>query len=210
MKKTKLDLVLPEYEKIFRILHSLHSFANENDPPSCQFYNLTGALILNKIYGIKARPMWGAAFIKVDDKTNNAIAFAHPDFNKCNSDTEHFHCWIETLDHFIDFTSPVYNDYPNSPGISRRLMFQRPHESMSPSHMELDKAGDFYFRPNVELAKQQLASGLESTKLKDFAEIALYWADLSKKTLQKTMTIKADDGEVINLSASSLSLTGSW
>lgn len=210
MKKTKLNLILPEYEKIFRILHGTHTYANKNAPPSCQFYNVIGALILSKVYSIQARPIMEAAFIKVDDKTNNALAFAHPDFEQCNSDQEHFHCWIETQDHCIDFTGPLYNDYPNSPGITGRLMFQKPHTSMSPSHLELDKAGDFYFHPNIELTRQQLRRGIESTKLQDFAEIALQWAHSSKKTLQKTMTIQADDGEIINLSASSLGLTGSW
>lgn len=209
-KTTKLNLILPEYEKIFRILHGTHSYANKNAPPSCQFYNVIGALILSKVYSIQARPMMGAAFIKVDDKTNYALAFAHPDFEQCNSDQEHFHCWIETQDHFIDFTAPIYTDYPNTPNITSRLMFQKPHTSMSPSHVELDKAGDFYFHPNIDLTKQQLQRGVESTKLQDFAEIAMQLTYTSKKKLLKTMTIQASDGEVIKLSASSLGLTGSW
>lgn len=210
MKKAKLNLLLPEYEKIFRILHGTHSYANKNAPPSCQFYNVIGALILSKLYNIQARPIMGAAFIKVDDKTNDALAFAHPDFEQCTSDQEHFHCWIETQDHFIDFTAPIYADYPNTSNITGRLMFQKPHTSMSPSHMELDKAGDFYFQPNIDLTKQQLQRGIESTKLQDFAQIAFEWACVSKKTLLKTMKIQASDGEVINLSASNLGLTGSW
>ncbi|MDP1958994.1 DUF2026 family protein [Hydrogenophaga sp.] len=63
MKAIKLEINLPEYEKIFRILHGVSAYANKGHPPSCQFYNVTGAYILSKLYGIDARPMMGAAFI---------------------------------------------------------------------------------------------------------------------------------------------------
>src|SRR4051812_18184742 len=127
MKKNKLDLMFLEYEKIFRILHGIYNFEHSDAQPSCQFYNVVGAYILDEVYGIKARPMLGAAIIKVDDITNNAMAFAHPDFEICSSDEDHFHCWIETPHHIIDFTSPVYSEYRNTPGVTKRLMFQKPY-----------------------------------------------------------------------------------
>lgn len=130
MKPPKLDLYLPEYEKIFQILHGISAFANDGEPPSCQFYNVTGALILSKLYGIEARPAMGAAFIKVDDASGDTLAFADNNFEKCNSNVEAFHCWIETPKHYIDFTAPVYGDYPNSRRMPRR-MFQKPCNSMS-------------------------------------------------------------------------------
>lgn len=57
---------------------------------------------------------------------------------------------------------------------------------------------------------QQIQMGSESTKLSDALEIAFKWIQDSKKTLQKTTLIQADDGEIIKLTASSIALEGSW
>jgi hypothetical protein len=206
LKKSPLTIDFFEYQKIFRILHGIHEFANEGERPSCQFYSTVGAYILGSIYGVNASPRMGAAYIKVDEANDFALAFAHPDFRYCNSDSEHFHCWIETDNHYIDFTSPVYSSYPNTPTLKQRYMFQKPKLAMSESHLDLDNNGDFYFEVNPGLTATQMLSGAESTKLMDFAEIARGWVQASKKSLQKNFNIQASDGEVISLKASNLSL----
>jgi len=152
----------------------------------------------------------GAAYIKIDEKTDAALAFAHPDFRYCNSDSDHFHCWIETDNHFIDFTAPVYSKYPNTPAFKQKYMFQKSKSAMNESHLELIKSGDFYFEVNRSLTNSQLLNGAESTKLMDFAEIAKAWTRASKKTLQMDFKIQASDGEIISLKASNLSLEGIW
>lgn len=210
MKKPALDLTLPEYQKIFNILNAVVGYANKGGQPSCLFYNVTAAIILKDIYKIPARPVMGAAFIKADDHSDNVMAFAHPDVTNASSDKDHFHCWVQTERNLIDFTAPVYNDYPNTPNIKRRLMFQKPFTAMNASPFELDKAGDFYLQPNLDLTNQLLLNGTESTKFQDFANIAAEWAKSSKKVLQKIMMIGADDGEIIRLKVSNVQLDGSW
>jgi len=209
MKAQKLEINLPEYEKIFRILHGVSAYANKGQQPSCQFYNVTGAYILSKIYDIDARPVMGAAFIKLDQSTGNTLAFADSNFVDCNSHSDAFHCWVETSNFYIDFTAPVYGDYPNS-FPAPRFMFQKQRERMSPSHLELDRKGDFYLAANQGLTIDRLKAGMQSTKFEDFVEISNEWARHSKKTLLKEMHIRADDGEVIKLKASPLTLTGAW
>lgn len=209
MKAQKLEIYLPEYEKIFRILNGVSAYANDGQPPSCLFYNVTGAIILSKIFGIDARPILGAAFIKLDELSGNALAFADSNFAECNSHKDAFHCWIETPNFYIDFTSPVYCDYPNS-FPTPRLMFQKPRIQMSSSQFELDRSGDFYFAANQSLTIDRLKTGFQSTKYQDFAEIAIEWARRSKTSLLNEMKIQADDGEIINLKASPITLTGVW
>ena len=89
-------------------------------------------------------------------------------------------------------------------------MFQKQRIRMSPSHLELDKSGDFYLAVNQSLTNDRLKSGMQSTKFEDFAEISVEWARQSKKTLLKEMQIQADDGEIIKLKASQITLTGAW
>lgn len=81
---------------------------------------------------------------------------------------------------------------------------------MSPSQLELDRSGDFYLAANQALTIDRLKSGVQSTKFEDFAEITIEWARQSKKTILKEMQIQADDGEIIKLKASSITLTGAW
>lgn len=81
---------------------------------------------------------------------------------------------------------------------------------MSPSHLELDRTGDFYLAANQGLTTDRLNAGIQTTKFKDFARIANEWARKSKKKLLKEMQIQADDGEVIKLKASPITLTGAW
>lgn len=209
MKAQKLEINLPEYERIFRILHGVSAYANDGRPPSCQFYNVTGAYILSKLYGIDARPSMGAAFIKLDKLTGNTLAFADSNIQECNSHSDAFHCWIETPNFYIDFTAPVYGDYPNSFSVPR-FMFQKQRTRMSLSQLDLDGPGDFYFAANKPLTNDRLKTGMQSTKFEDYAEITLEWARQSKKTLLKEMLIQADDGEVIKLKASPITLKGAW
>lgn len=210
MKKEPLAIGFFEYQKVFQILHGAHEYANAGSRPSCQFFNTAGAHILQDVYGIYARPRMGAAFIKVNEENGGALAFAHPDFSVCNSDSNHFHCWIETDKHFIDFTAPVYSNYPSSLNIKQRFMFQKSKSAMCESHLELDKNGDFYFEANLELTKAQLRLGAESTQFLDFAEIAKRWSQFSKKSLQKEFRIQSSDGPIITLKASSMGLEGVW
>lgn len=210
MKRIPLPLSLLDYQSIFRVLYGTHEHFNAGERPSCQFYNVVGAYILRDIYGIKAYPRMGAAFIKVDEATGHALAFAHPDFRYSNSDSKHFHCWVETETHYIDFTAPVYGDYPSAIKINQRFMFQKPKLQMSYSHLELEKAGDFFFDVNLELTKAQLQVGANSTSVQDFAGIAMKWAKDSKKALLKKFTIQSDTGERITLKASEISVSGAW
>lgn len=209
MAKQKLNMTLPEYEKVFRILHGVAAYANKGQPPSCLFYNVTGAIILSKIYGIDARPLMGAAFIKVNAESGFTLAFAESDFDSCRSSADAFHCWIETPSHILDFTSPIYSAYPNSTTLPNK-MFQKEKGAMSGSQFELDSAGDFYFEPNLSLTRDRLQAGFQNNKFNDFAHISVEWAKLSAKKLLTQMKIQADDGEVIELKVSGINLVGAW
>ncbi|MDO9233593.1 MAG: DUF2026 family protein [Methylotenera sp.] len=147
--------------------------------------------------------------MKLDQSTGNTLAFADSNFEECNSHNDAFHCWVETPNFYIDFTAPVYGDYPNSFS-APRFMFQKQRDRMSPSHLELDRTGDFYLAANQGLTTDRLNAGIQTTKFKDFARIANEWARKSKKKLLKEMQIQADDGEVIKLKASPITLTGAW
>jgi hypothetical protein len=210
--KPKLDIYLPEYEKIFRILDGTLNYANPGRPPSCLFFNVVGALILNKVYQVEARPRMGTAFINVNTDQGAVIAFANmtgSQLEKPSSHEEAFHCWIETEHHYIDFTAPVYSKYPNS-FHTPAYMFQKTKALMALSHEYLLKQGDFYLQPNVELTRDRLASGLDSTRLMDFAQISLTWAENSKSKLMPKMLIQASDGERIELKLSDTRVIGAW
>ena len=210
MKKPPFDITLPEYQKIFRILHAFGELTNRGRP-NCLFYNVTGCRILREVYGIDARPVMGAAFIMTNDIDAHVLHFANLETEAELSDRDHFQCWIETRNNIIDFTAPIYDQYPSSVGksITTRKMFQKPHIQMSQSHLALDRLGDFYFEPNRELTRALLLAGAESPRYLDLADIARDWAMDSKKTVKRSIRIGSDEGPV-DLTVSDLALIGGW
>ena len=207
----KFDVTLSQYERIYKIVASVGRELSHGEGKSCQFYNVTGALLLEKIYKVKARPVMGAAFIKLTE-SGNVLSFAKKKGRGLYSSVDAFHCWIETDKNFIDFTSPEYREalmQVGSDNMIQRKMLQKSKSSVSQSPYELHNIGDFYFEKNIDLTNQLLSSMLKIPVTQDLAEICLEWHKRSKKKLEG-FNIFNDLGEVITIAPVDRSLTGSW
>lgn len=49
----KFDVTLSQYERIYKIVASVGRELSHGEGKSCQFYNVTGALLLEKIYKLR-------------------------------------------------------------------------------------------------------------------------------------------------------------
>lgn len=210
MKIIKPAINFFEYEKIFRILHAVEGYVGRGTRPDCQFYNIIGGYILKEVYKIPAFPVAGAALIKVSNDNEHILGFANTESEFIESDSKHFHCWIETPNHYIDFVSPLYNDYPNAPKSEKNLMFQKPIESMNKSPDTFNKAGDFFFMENSELTKMQIPRYTQSDIFKDAMYLAKTWAEGSKQKLKQKTWLLTEDGVRVELPISKIELKGSW
>lgn len=210
MKIIKPAISFVEYEKIFRILHAVEGYVGRGSRPDCQFYNIIGSHILSNVYKIAASPIAGAALIKVSNDNNHILGFADTESEFIRSDSGHFHCWIETPSHYIDFISPFYNDYPGAPISEKYLMFQKPIESMNESPDTFSKAGDFFFLEDPELTSMQIPKYSQSDTFKDAMSLANTWAEGSKAKLKKKTWLMTEDGVTVELPISKIELKGSW
>lgn len=210
MKIIKPAISFVEYEKIFRILHAVEGYLGRGSRPDCQFYNIVGSYILSEVYKISAFPVAGAALLKVSNDNSHILAFADTDKEFIQSDSKHFHCWIETPTHFLDFISPLYDEYSEGPKTARNLMFQKTIHSMSESIEAFSKAGDFIFLRNIELTKAQIPKYTKSQIFQDALYLARSWAQGSKNKLMQSTWLMTEDGEKVKLPISRIELTGSW
>jgi hypothetical protein len=212
--KNKLPITLSEFERVFRVVHSVSRSLDNRPGASCLFYNTVGALLLEKMLRVKARPVIGAAFFRVDDSTATVLSFAIVnDDGTCASTEDAFHCWVETENHIIDFTAPVYREYLEKVGLSQQLprkMFQRKKADMAASYKDLLCEGDFYVQPNSELTKKSLEKALQSPAVVDLANVCLQWFVRPPKTIKESLAIMNDLQEVIQVRLTALSISGVW
>jgi hypothetical protein len=212
--KKRHAITLPEYERAFRIIHSVSRSLDDRPGASCLFYNTVGALLLEESLGIRALPVVGAAFFRLDDYLGTGLSFAKiNDDGTCEGTEEHFHCWIETENHIIDFTAPVYREYLEKAGVKvdiPRKMFQKQKLEMSPSQQELRRSGDYFVVPNRHLSAVSLKKAQQSPAVGDLARVCLEWFKRPPKSIPNSLVIMNDLGEKTNIQLTKLAIVGAW
>lgn len=207
----KFDITLKQYELIYKVVASVAKELSHGAGRSCQFYNVNGAFILENFFKVKAKPVMGAAFIRLSE-SGNTLSFAGEENGNFYSSPEAFHCWVETENNFIDFTAPEYREALSQAGLNdniKRMMFQKDKKSMSESPYDMINSGDFYFESNLELTNHLLSKMLEKPATHDLAKICLEWCKRSKKKLSG-FEISNDLGKVIFVKPINNSVFGLW
>jgi hypothetical protein len=69
-------ITLSQYERIFRVVHSVSERLDDRAGASCLFYNTIGALLIESSLKVKASPEMGAAFFRVNDATDTVLSFS--------------------------------------------------------------------------------------------------------------------------------------
>ncbi|GAA3555615.1 DUF2026 family protein [Marinobacter xestospongiae] len=206
----KRNITLKQYELIFRIVSAVGEEFAHGATRSCQFYNVTGAYILKEALKIDARPMMGAAFVKVNQE-GDVFAYAGREDGEFFSSLDAFHCWIETDDFYIDFTAPEYcmETHRAAESIPRK-MFQKPKTSMSTSPELLQAPGDFFFERNPELTAYLLQKMFSKAASGDLVQVCLDWYKQSRKKIVPELGIMDDRGEKTIVRLRKSTLCGVW
>lgn len=166
-----------DYERIYRLLYAtLDPTARVH--VACLGFAVGGAALLNERHGIKAGVVAGAAVYYVDRRRNFAATFGHFVNHRLASSANHFHCWIQTESHAIDFMAPIFRESMTSAGhpfaVPRR-MFQRPMSAMSASLDDLGAEGDFTLRPDLALTACLVDDFFEREERLDWLTACLQW-----------------------------------
>lgn len=213
MMNKELPISVEDYKNIFRVLHAVAKAAGNTPGKACIFYNVIGSFLLKEKFSKEAYPQMGAAFFRVNDKTDTVIAYCKEDGNCFTSDEDGFHCLVLCDNHYIDFTSPVYREsfLKNSSSASiPRKMFQKPLTKMANSNLELFNEGDFYFEGNRNLTEKMISNFMYSDVLKELILICFQWFNKSPINISSSFLMYNDLGEEINMKLDDILLTGAW
>lgn len=210
-------ITLPIYERIFKIVHSLHSTVQGYDgKPNCLFYNFAAAYILLHKLKVHAVPVCGAAAVKVLPNPVPTLAMGQIDDASGDfySDGEGFHCWVMTAGHYLDFTAPLYGDYITAGGLAApkvaRMMFQKPKSAMANSLENVTRPGDFFFQGDMEMTQAYVAKIEVHAGVIDLVQACGEWFVKRTEPHRSTVTILDNQGAIIDVRLDEKSIVGVW
>jgi hypothetical protein len=209
-----LAITLPNYERMFRVIHGL--LLNENGDPSmaCAYFGIIGAELLKKHHKKQAVPVAGAAAYRLPVSGRDIVAFGRPtDSGVVVSDLQSFHCWVQVGDTAIDFQAPIFSVQVQKqrPGASfPAKMLQRTLSSASESAEVLSLAGSHWLQENHALTEQLVTQFYAKRANHDLVSIACDWYRPAPKRMNAALSVGNHRGEVRRVPLSPVRVAGAW
>lgn len=204
-------LPLADYERITRTIKTVLDSEDAVTAHCCQFFSLMGAAILFTHYKIAARPMFGAAFVLLNEASRDTLTYGKLECGCASSDPDHYHAWIDTGEHVIDFMAPLYGDAMRTRGYIEdvpRWMLQRQKSTLAGHHYDLERQGDCHFLANPVLSQHMVQYFLKEPMYRDLIEITTRWYRKPPNTMMPLQTMSSS-GKVRRMPLDQLSVTGS-
>lgn len=195
-----MALVIPfvDYQRVFRVIKSVLDGDNAKTAGACKFFSVAGAYILEKNYGIQARPLAGAAMYMVNAQERQVMHFGHLANNSFTSDKDAYHCWVESEGTIIDFMAPIFQENMDAYGTMKlkipRRMFQKPMSSMAESPAEFDQDGDFFMTINPQLTYEVLGELMTTPLFQDLIGLCVAWLGRRGKSVAPTFKVGSTEG----------------
>ncbi len=211
MAPKRLLLPLPDYERIFRVMHSTID-ERSHTGRACIFFAMVGAAILRKYYKLNAVPVAGAAAFAVNANDSTVLTFGRLEDSRLISASDAFHCWIECNGFAIDFMAPIFQESMRSSGHQNtvpRRMFQRRLEHMAPT-LDLTHEGAFVLLPDAQLTQATIDHFNARNVNADFANICTEWFVRPPKRIAENLNITDDLGKVTTLTLHGPQIDGVW
>jgi hypothetical protein len=217
--KTKRPVIpLLDYLRIFRVMNAVVTSIGNDSNKTCLFFCVTGAVILKRFYGKKARVLVGSAYYLLDDVTSSVLAitkFEDGQLSKgiIESGRDGFHAWLECEGQIIDFQAPIFPEAHAQNGSLVRIqrkMFQRSLDGMGFSPDQLEEVGDFYLVPNLALTNLLVPEILGHQLSLDLLNICVTWYVKPPKAIPRRFAMMGDTGNVVQMELSNIDLSGAW
>ncbi|WP_034293426.1 DUF2026 family protein [Herbaspirillum sp. RV1423] len=215
MKSSNIRPLIPlaDYQRIFRVIHSVLDSVDANIPAASFFFSVTAAQILKKFYKKNAFPVAGAAFYLVSADSSGALSFGTLDGDKVDSNSDAFHCWVQCEGYALDFMAPVFQELLAAAGhpiAVPRQMFQKDLTRMSASPDALKALGDFRLEPNLALTRELLQQFTNKPALSNLSQVCMEWYQKPPKELGSDLVMQNAEGEGTKIRLSRLQVTGAW
>ncbi|MGK9419312.1 DUF2026 family protein [Pseudomonas cedrina] len=169
--------------------------------------------ILRQHYRKEAHPLAGAMCLMTDGEDSKVMCFATIEDGEAYSSPSAFHAMVACDGYLIDFMSPIFPETAKSSHHAftpPAKSFQRKFDTMNPSPMELEQAGDFFFDPNPVLTDNLVRKVLESQFLSDVIQGCCDWYRRPPKTIPPTITVGDEKGQMTTVKLKDVSVVGSW
>ena len=203
-------ITLPDYERIFRVIHGV--LLNEKGDPlrACMYFSVIGSMILQKYHRLQAEPVFGMAAYRLD---GNVIVFAEQVENRIQATSIGFHSWIEVAGIAVDLQTPLFKDFAakQSPPVSLpRKMMQKRLDQASSNIDEMAASGTHWYSRDDNLRSELLADFVQKQANADLTEICLEWYKPTPKKIAEHIQIGNQHGHVNNVPLSPLRISGAW
>jgi len=218
VKQPKPIISFADYQRLFNVIVTVLNGAEAHTANACVFFSIAGSYILDKVYGVNARPLAGAAFYRVDDKADFVIAFTDMEAFKDEQVASHnqaFHAWIECDGMVIDLMAPIFREsvlsrQPDSKLRIERKMFQKPKSEMVESPFDLHREGDFYLEVNPILTNELIRKFMSRAQNVDLVDICKYWYRPNPKAIESEIGMYSNDGIKTFMKLDKTELVGKW
>lgn len=211
MQATRSPLMLPQYERIFKVIYSALDGRAKTEN-ACIFFTLTGALILQEHYGLDCQPFAGAALLNIGDSSNTVISFGKFQNGYLTSSKNAFHCWIETEHHAIDFMSPIYQENLQGRGYSGavpRYMFQRELTGMVDSLNNIEIPRSYALQQDPDLSNELFNAFLEHEASMNLLTACKRWFKPFPEQIASKM-FRSEEGRAFEFSLKGPDVEGVW
>ena len=206
---------LADYQRIFRVIHSVLHSVEADIPAASFFFSVTAAQILKKFYKRNAFPVAGAAFYLIHPDRAGALSFGTlaEDGQSVASDKDAFHAWVQCDGYAIDFMAPLFQELLSSAGhplpVPRR-MFQKDLGRMCSGVQALSVPGDFYLAPDLALTRELLQQFMAKKALTNLSQLCQEWFRKPPKAMPDDLALQGADGEISRISLQPTAIDGVW
>lgn len=209
--RSRPPLTLPEYERLFRVIHAVIESEEGDSSKACLFFGIAGAFLLSQNHRLKgARPVVGVAGYNLRTPTNLAIILGTLEKGEWSSDEDNFHCWIEVDGWIVDLTAPLFDSmapFERKGATVPPLMFQKP---ASTDFEGMNTPGAYMHLPNPELTVALLAHFAQKPAHGDLISICQQWYEPPPKKMAHSVGIGDQHGLQKEVRLSQLRLEGAW
>ncbi|HLD63895.1 MAG: hypothetical protein A2522_05835 [Gallionellales bacterium RIFOXYD12_FULL_53_10] len=214
LSRSRPPLTLPEYERLFRIIHAVVENEGGDSSKACLFFGIAGAHLLSSHHRFKtARLVAGIAGYNLRTPTNLSIVLGKVEGGELLSNEDHFHCWIEVDGWIIDFTAPLFDEMAPAErkgAAVPRLMFQKPVLAGARSFDGLNTPGAYIHVPNAELTAALMIHFAQKPAHSDLIGICEQWHVRPPKKMAPSVGIGDQHGNLNEVRLSRIRVEGAW
>ena len=211
LARSHLPITLPEYERLFRVIHAVIENEEGDASKACLFFGIAGAHLLSQSHRLKdARPVAGVAGYNLRTPTNLSIILGAVENGEWSSDEGHFHCWIEAAGWIVDLTAPLFDEMAPSERKGTavpRLMFQK----LATGNLEnMNTPGAYLHRSNPQLTASLMGEFWQKPAHADLISICEQWYERPPKKIAPSIGIGDQHGRVKQVPLSRFRVGGAW